>query len=679
MAFKIEDLLGRGYFPKELPPPFNTIDLASNYATIKNNWHNPGNSLLKYLGESSADHNERKSKYDKDTKNANKNSKCGIYSITKSLLCRRYLSIPNPIHYIKLSKCIVENWDEIEPQLKNDNLSMSSPVFQKSLIDRCFRTKSKHFIDFVTKTLDISFKHTIELKLDISMFYHRIYTHSIPWALLGKDRAKQIYNNLDKFKKSSDPKDKSDYVTFSIGDEIDIASRESQEDQTIGIPVGPDTSFIIAELILAHVDKFIEEETDISACRYFDDYYIYTDSKERADNILKKIEQILFEYNLEINESKVSIKEYPFHFVEDFTIELRNFNLKNNFEYSIKQYFSIVWKFASHSLHKKSQIFNYSFSIFDSDIFDRTYFTIPANWKIFEDLMLKSLLTCPSIIDIVYRIILRRSEIGGTLTTRTIDRLQIIISNIIDSHTETNESFEVSWSLWMCKVFNLNITKNQALNILLMRDSITRLILLDIIHSKIPTLKKELTFELRDLCRGLVREGVLGANWLLLYEGVLKGWLNINVRRIKRNHYFNILYRENITFYDSNISLKIQSIEYVFDRRKMNIRLRVKAREQAEKLFSKIIRERAEKQYEEETDDYFWPSFIDENEEKIESNKQKRISEIKNELKEDPEYIDLKEYLFNDILDKKASDKHINDAELYTAYLSQLNHYSIYK
>lgn len=677
MELKLEDLIGRGYFPKELPPPFNTIDLANNYSAINNKWQNPTSSLIKEPKESLSKFNERKSRYDKDTKSTNKNSKCGIYSITKSILSRRYLSIPNPIHHIKLSKCIVENWDIIEPLLTSDKISMSSPVFQKSLIDRCFRTKSERFIDFVTKTLDISFKHSVELKLDISMFYHRIYTHSIPWALLGKDRAKQIYKNPNKFKTSTERNDQLDHKTYTIGNEIDIASRASQEDQTIGIPIGPDTSLIIAEIILAQVDKFIGLETDISACRYFDDYYIYTNSKERADEILKKIEQTLFEYNLEINESKVSIKEYPFHFIEDYTIELRNFDLKNNFEYSIKQYFSIVWKFASHSLHKKDQIFNYSFAIFDSDIFDRKYFSTAKNWQIFEDLMLKSLLTCPSIIETVYSIILRRHNTDGSLTARTIEKLQIIISSIIDSHTEINGSFEVSWSLWICKIFNLDITKEQASKILLMRDSITRLILLDIINSGTLDLKQNLTLELKKLCENLINEGLLGPNWLLLYEGVLKNWLDINSKMITKNHYFNILHEANISFYDSSTSLRTQTAEYVFDRRKMNVRIRTEAREQAEKLFTDIIKKRAEKQYEEEAND-FWVSFLNKNT-KVESDKQKRILEIEDELKEKAEFIDLRESLFNSILDKKASDRHIDEAKLFEDYLAQLNRHSMYK
>lgn len=65
MELKIEDLIGRGYFPKELPPPFNTIDLANNYSMIKNKWQNPENSLVRNSGEDISSFSERKSTYNK--------------------------------------------------------------------------------------------------------------------------------------------------------------------------------------------------------------------------------------------------------------------------------------------------------------------------------------------------------------------------------------------------------------------------------------------------------------------------------------------------------------------------------------------------------------------------------------------------------------------------------------
>lgn len=675
MTLRMQDLLGRGYFPKELPPPFTTIDLAANYPTIKNIWNNPNVILTKNTDEETDAFNKRKGTYDKETKKANKNSKCGIFSITKGLLSRRNLSIPNPIHFVKLSETIVNNWDEIESKLLVNTISMSTPIYQKSLIDRCFRTKSEFFIDFVTKTLDISYNHTVELKLDISMFYHRIYTHAIPWALLGRDKAKEIHNNRDKFKNSLIPQEKEDYKLFAIGNTIDEEVRASQEDQTIGIPVGQDTSLIIAELILSQVDEFIENESDISACRYFDDYCIYTNSFERADEVLKKIEQILFEYNLEINESKVSIREFPFHFIDDFTIELRNFNLGNNFEYSIKQYFSIVWKFASIIKHKKNQIFRYSFAVFDNNIFDNKYFKDEKNWKTFEDLMFKSILICPSAIDVLYRIVLRRQTNGGRLTDRTLNRLKTTTFSIIDAHTETNESFEVSWGLWICKVFSFKLTKMQASKILLMRDSITRLILLDILNTKFQDLKKELNLELRVLSQELVKDGLLGSNWLLLYEATSKNWLNINPNKLKRNHYFNILHNKDISFYDSTTSLTIQSVEYVFNRRRLQEILKVEAKDEANRIFDKIVKNEAKKLFENDIQEYFWDPFFNASDE----DKELRMAEIETELKAESNYTDLREHLYNEILDKKASDIDIDEAKLYLLYLDKLNRYAMYK
>ena len=73
----VEDILLRGYFPKELPQPFNTFSFGTKYAMIKR-------------------------EMDKiDTKKYPSSFPCR-YSITKGKLSRRYIGIPNPLHYMKL-------------------------------------------------------------------------------------------------------------------------------------------------------------------------------------------------------------------------------------------------------------------------------------------------------------------------------------------------------------------------------------------------------------------------------------------------------------------------------------------------------------------------------------------------------------------------------------------------
>jgi Nitrite/Sulfite reductase ferredoxin-like half domain len=75
---------------------------------------------------------------------------------------------------------------------------------------------------------------------DIANFYPSIYTHSIPWALLGKQKCKAEINT---------PLFKGHYAN-----KLDIFTRNMQDRQTIGIPIGPETSRILAEIISVAID-----------------------------------------------------------------------------------------------------------------------------------------------------------------------------------------------------------------------------------------------------------------------------------------------------------------------------------------------------------------------------------------------------------------------------------------
>jgi hypothetical protein len=64
------------------------------------------------------------------------------------------------------------------------------------------------------------------LAADISEFYHSIYTHSISWALHTKLFAK------------------SNQKAKVVGNLLDKATQNGQHGQTVGIPIGPDTSLV---------------------------------------------------------------------------------------------------------------------------------------------------------------------------------------------------------------------------------------------------------------------------------------------------------------------------------------------------------------------------------------------------------------------------------------------------
>ncbi|MEH1889101.1 MAG: RNA-directed DNA polymerase [Nostoc sp.] len=97
----------------------------------------------------------------------------------------------------------------------------------------------------------------IEIRVDISKFYPSIYTHSVTWGFLGKEKAKNYFNQRDRLDiliASGDI----DAKLYEIADDIDNCIISCQERQSIGIPIGPDTSHIIAELIACRIEIFFK-------------------------------------------------------------------------------------------------------------------------------------------------------------------------------------------------------------------------------------------------------------------------------------------------------------------------------------------------------------------------------------------------------------------------------------
>lgn len=429
----IEDIIQRGYFPKELPPPFNTFMLSHYISEITSEWEKF------FVGR----------KFDKKM-----SSTCPVkYSIAKGKFSRRYLSIPNPIHFLSLINIFNDLWEDMTNIINQSTFSQSKPLANHTITKRAIKISSSGFSDFIKQTLKASLNKKVELRLDISKFYPSIYTHSIPWAILGKNKAKEIFNEGDKeiYKKAKGGYD--DYSLYSKADLLDKKLRACQSNQTIGIPIGPDTSFVIAELINSRIDIEIQTEfSDVTGCRYYDDYYLYTNTIAEAEQVLKFVQEKYFEFGLNINESKVSIKQLPTSFMEDFQISISNINFKNRFEYTLKLYFNTLWSFAELHPQKMGQIFRYGLKMFEENSIN-----IPKMyWNLFEDLLFKTTLYEPTILNVTCNIL---SCYSPYLNQESVRKLGQIIYVILEEHIPLKQSLEVSWALWICKKFKIEIEK----------------------------------------------------------------------------------------------------------------------------------------------------------------------------------------------------------------------------
>ena len=153
------------------------------------------------------------------------------------------------------------------------------------------------WLKMAEKDLILDAKHyQFIARTDITNFYSSIYTHSIAWALHGRDEALE------------------DRELNLFGNKIDKLIQYANDGRTNGIPIGSVLSDLIAEIILSKIDKNTSEELiDINflAVRFKDDYRILCNSEADAEKILKTLGKNLSAYNLSINENKTSIQKLP--------------------------------------------------------------------------------------------------------------------------------------------------------------------------------------------------------------------------------------------------------------------------------------------------------------------------------------------------------------------------------
>jgi hypothetical protein len=506
----IIDLLGKGYFPKELPPSFSTECFARKYPIIASTLNRLRNSGKPY-------------------------SECVIYSVPRRYYSRRNLGIPNPFHYSILSKAICDHWRDLNSFYNNSRMSASRPTVDASS-KRAIKPL-KEYAGFKQDCLIGSYDKLYEAKTDISRFYPTIYTHAIAWALHTKRIAKRR---------------KYDFVL--IGNILDKCIRACQSNQTVGIPIGPDTSLVIAEIISSEIDKLIQKKfKGIKGYRYYDDYYFFLSSLEEAEEVIKEFQHILISLNLDMNDEKTEIRKCPIAFESDWAIRIRSFKFRNESksqQTDINDFFSLAFQFANE--YPKDAVLKYAIKRLEYIVVD------DKNWDIFESLLLKAVLCEPLIIEDVARILISyKSSVH-------LNKVKRVLKKIIKLNITKRHSFEVSWALWLSNFFKIKINSNLANLIFESGDTISILLTLDM-------RKRRLIgrgINLSSLRAELTQESLYEDRWLLTYESIIKKWLIPSPRNLlDRDPFFKKLKDSGVYFYDRNRPLtQIVNLDEIRDR-----------------------------------------------------------------------------------------------------------------
>jgi RNA-directed DNA polymerase len=203
----------------------------------------------------------------------------------------------HPVIYVSLVNTICEtsSWATIQARCKDFEggliESYGGPVISEDDESDVASQIKSWWQNIEQKSLlySLSFSHLIHT--DVVDCYGSLYTHSIPWALHGLDKGKEL---------------KSD--NSLLGNKIDAHIQAGRYGQTNGIAQGSVLMDFVAEIVLGYVDLEINAEIsglqDVRILRYRDDYRVFANSDERAESVLKIVSDKLRAVGMKLGTSK---------------------------------------------------------------------------------------------------------------------------------------------------------------------------------------------------------------------------------------------------------------------------------------------------------------------------------------------------------------------------------------
>lgn len=492
-------LLERGYFPSELPPPFHTAELARYRTSVARRWAEVSEDYPSTIQEH--------------------------YSIPRTSRARRNLALINPIAQVHLSKLVSDNWVSIRKHIRTDTYAVEVPEIKFG------PTRSVSPPDFVlfnsTKT-EISSQFDYALVSDISRFYGTLYTHAIPWALHGKTWCKE---NLH----TSQHND-------SLGNKLDRAIRKGQDNQTVGIPVGPDTSRIMSEIIAVSIDRIVKQQLRLTrgqSCRYIDDYFIGFDNVGSAEIAVGILAMACRKFEMELSDQKTRTLHSAPTVENAWVYELREFPFsKDSLQQrrSLEQYFTRAFLYSSD--FPDENVLNYAIKR------TRSVSITEENWSTYEMYLLKAARSNATVMPSIVGILSRYSEDGYPICK---DKMAKLVQDIILRNAPPAHHCEVSWALFLAIALRLRLSRSACAVVSELENSVCALLALDLeargqINGKL---------DKRSWKQAMSPDGLRSSMWLLAYEADLKDWLPGRLTGyVESDSYFGYLKAKKISFYD---------------------------------------------------------------------------------------------------------------------------------
>jgi len=279
--FVLKALLKHNYFPmqkerkEEIPPVFTSSGITK--------------VICEQVNNVTLSSGRRKSGFDSVQ-----------YHSTRYNNVPRLLSIPHPRAYIDICLDIYKNWKRINHICSNSN-SLIRP--RKHSDGRTIIMDYETSLARRSRYYKFAFGRKFLAHTDISNFFPSLYSHAIPWALVGINQAKRWKASSHWFNK------------------IDKSLRSCSRNETSGIPIGPTVSNIVSEIILERIDRKLRK--NFSYVRFIDDYTAFCKTYNEAEEFIRILSIELMKYKLNLNIKKTEIKSLPQAIDEDWVGRMR--------------------------------------------------------------------------------------------------------------------------------------------------------------------------------------------------------------------------------------------------------------------------------------------------------------------------------------------------------------------
>jgi hypothetical protein len=493
----LNDLLAKGFFPQELPPCFSTASFANVVAF-------PIGALPAEFIKPAV-------------------SRPCPYSFARggTGAIRRRLSIVNPLAFYALANVIATNWAAIDAHLQNTPLSQSRPMHWSGA-NRAFKTLSYTNRFLVAPKARNRSAARAFLLADVSQFYHSIYTHSIAWAFHTKAIAK-VNHSLTLF-----------------GNRIDKIVQNGQDGQTRGIPIGSDTSLVIAESVLAEVERSILQRLPgLRGLRFIDDYELCFPDLAGAEHALSVIQEELQRFELQLNPKKTTIVSPPIRFEPDWVGEFRTFLLRANSGQhgDLVRFFDLITRHLE--ADNEAHVAKYAMS----KLLLQNFVPRPENHSLYQALLCQLLVTQPSAAREIISCIILLSTGGLPID---VPLIMGSFSEVIRKAAPLGHHFEASWVLYGILHLGLGVDAATAAVLSNCDSAVIALMSLNALQRGLAPGINPALWEPH-----MTKAGLYDEYWPLSYEARRLGWLPSvgTPDHILSDPAFNYLRTHGVAFY----------------------------------------------------------------------------------------------------------------------------------